>query len=134
MNVIDEAVEAVICMMNGISPFATVTRGALPTGIGITCEVTSTMMSEYYLNKGARIPIDITLNGKHYDLQVLSDDLNGIHDMLTRIIDPTLYPSGTNWKIIDIVTNVYPHIISREVNNEWIMASSLIVNLGKKGV
>lgn len=134
MNVIDSAVEAVIGMMNNTHPFATVTRGALPTGIGITCEVTTSSDAEIYLDKGARIAVDLTLNAKHFNLRTLSDTMNGIHDALTRIHDHSLYPSDTNWQVIDIYTNVYPHLVTREEQNEWVMASALIVNLQKKGV
>ena len=134
MNVIDSAVEAVIGMMNGLNPFATVTRGALPTGNGICCEVTTSTDAETYLNKGARIPIDLTLNGKHHNLQTLSETMNHIHEELTKILDPAGYPSSDKWKVIDIQNGTYPHIVDREDNNAWIMASSLIINLEKKGV
>lgn len=134
MNIIDSAVEAVIGLMNALKPFATVTRGALPTGNGIICEVTTSAPTETFFNKGALIPIDLTLNAKHTNLQTLSDTINNIHDELTKNLTANSYPSGTGWKIVDIYTNVYPHIITREENNEWIMASSLIVHLQKKGV
>lgn len=134
MNIIDSAVEAVIGMMNALEPFATVTRGALPTGNGIICEVTTTSPQETYLNKGALIPIDLTLNAKHSNLQILSDTINHIHDELTKVLTADTYPSGEGWKIVDIYTNNYPQIISREENNEWVMASSIIVNLQRKGV
>ena len=134
MNVIDEAVEAVIGMMNSLQPFAAVTRGALPTGNGLTCEVIPSADAENYLDKGARIPIDLTLNGKHHDLRTLSGTMNHIHDELTKILDPNGYPSAEKWKVIDIQNGTYPHLMEREENNTWIMASSLIVNLEKKGV
>ena len=134
MNVIDSAVESVIAMMNALEPFATVTRGALPTGNGIVCEVAPSYNSENYLDKGARIQIDLTLNAKHSNLQTLSNALNEIHDALTKIHDHSGYPSDTGWQVIDIWTSVYPRIIGRESDNAWIMASSLIVNLQKKGV
>lgn len=134
MNAIDKAVEAVIGMMNSLHPFAAVTRGALPIGNGLVCEVTTSADAEVFLNKGARTPVDLTLNGKHHNLQTLSETMNHIHDELTKILDPDGYPSSDNWKIIDIVNGTYPHIVEREENNAWIMASSLIVNLEKKGV
>ena len=134
MNVIDEAVEAVIGMMNALSPFATVTRGSLPTGNGIVCEVTTSSDAEIFLDKGSRIAMDLTLNGKHTDLETLSDTMNEIHDALTKIRDHSSYPSDTGWQVVDIWTNVYPHLVTRESNNAWVMASALIVNLEKKGV
>lgn len=134
MNVIDAAVAAVIGMMNSLNPFATVTRGALPTTDGIVCEVTTTSDAETFLNKGAITPIDITVNAKHHNLQTLSDTMNQIHDALTMITTPDGYPSDTGWKIVDIWTEAYPHVIDREDNNSWVMASALIVNLERKGV
>lgn len=134
MNVIDASIEAVISMMNALHPFATVTRGALPTGNGITCEIAPTSNSEIYLDKGAIIQIDLTLNGKHHNLQTLSDTLNNIHDALTKIHDHAGYPSDAGWQVIDIWTSVFPRVIGRESDNAWVMASSLIVNLQKKGV
>ena len=134
MNVIDAAIAAVIGMMNDLHPFATVTRGALPTGNGIICEKTTDSPDEVYLDKGARIPISLTLNAKHENLQTVSDTLNRIHDELTKKRDPAGYPSGDGWKVIDIWTETYPNIIDRENNNAWVMASALIVNLEKKGV
>lgn len=133
MNVIDAAVSAVIAMMNALSPFATVTRGALPTGNGITCEVSPTYNAETYLDKGARIPVSLTLNGKHHNLQTLSNTLNEIHDALTKIRDHSGYPSGEGWQVIDIWTSAYPRVIGRESDNAWLMGSTLTVNLEKKG-
>lgn len=134
MNVIDKAVEAAIAMMNALQPFATVTRGALPTGAGITCEVSQANDAEIYLDKGAQTRINLTLNGKHANLQTLSDTMNQIHDGLTKILDPAGYPSGTGWRIVDMWTYAYPRIIGRESDNKWLMGSTLTVNLEMKGV
>ena len=79
MSVINEVVEAVIGLMNATNPFAAVTRGALPTGNGITCEVGPSAPSEVYMDKNTFVPLDITLNGKHENLKTLSDSLNNIH-------------------------------------------------------
>lgn len=133
MNIIDEAIAAVIGMMNALTPFATVTRGALPTGNGISCETSAYMNAETYLDKGARIPVSLTLNGKHTDLQTLTDTLNGIHDSLSKVRTSAGYPSGTGWQVVDIWTETYPRVIGREPDNRWIMASSVVINLEKKG-
>lgn len=130
MSVINEVVEAVIGLMNATEPFADVTRGALPTGYGLCCEVGPSTVQEMYLNKNTFIPLDITLNGKHAELETLSDAMNGIHSALTRA---TSYPSGTGWQITDIVNNTFPQLIGREENNEWLMASSLSVKFFWKG-
>ena len=129
-SAINQVIEAVIGLMNATTPFATVTRGALPTGIGITCEVGPSTPSEVYLSKDCYVPLDVTLNGKHYNLMTLSDALNKIHSTLTRA---TSYPSGTNWEIVDISNYTLPQIVDRESNNEWLMASSLSVKFYWRG-
>lgn len=130
MSVINDAIEAVIGMMNNTNPFATVTRGALPTGNGLVCELGVSSPTELYWDKNTCIPLDITLNGKHPNLKTLSDAMNNIHSALTRT---TSYPEGDGWQIIDITNSTLPSKIGREENNEWLMASSLSVRLLWRG-
>lgn len=129
-SVINQVVEAVIGLMNAVNPFATVTRGALPTGVGLTCEVGPSTPLEVYLDKYSYIPLDVTMNGKHGNLKTLSDAMNDIHAALTRAVS---YPSGDSWEIVDIVNYTLPQVIGRENNNEWLMASSLSVKFYWKG-
>ena len=130
MSIINEVMEAVIGMMNDLHPFATVTRGALPTGNGITCEIGPTVQTELYFDKNTFVPLDITINGKHKNMKTLSDALNNIHSSLTR---RRVYPSGEGWQIADIKTATLPRIIGREENNEWLMASGLSVEFYWRG-
>lgn len=130
MSVINEAVEAVIALMNATKPFAKVTRGALPTGNGLVCEISQSLPDSLYWDKNTFIPLDITLNGKHKDLQTVSDAMNNIHSALTRA---TSYPSGEGWQITDISNAILPQKIGREENNEWLLASELTVKLYWRG-
>lgn len=130
MSAINEAIEAVIGLMNDTEPFAPVTRGALPTGIGLVCEIGPSTPEEVYLDKNSYIPLDITLNGKHPNLQTLSETMNAIHSSLTRA---TEYPEGESWKIVDISNYTLPQIVDREDNNEWLMASALSVKVYQRG-
>jgi hypothetical protein len=130
MSIVNEVMEAVIGMMNDLHPFATVTRGALPTGNGITCEIGPTVQTELYFDKNTFVPLDITINGKHKNMKTLSDTMNNIHSSLTR---RRVYPSGEGWQIADIKTATLPRIIGREQNNEWLMASGLSVEFYWRG-
>ena len=129
-SAINQAVEAVIALMNGTNPFAKVTRGALPTGKGLTCEIGPSTPESVYLDKNSYIPMDLTLNGKHPNEMTLSDAMNKIHGVLTRMTD---YPSGENWEIVDINNQTLPQKIGRETNNDWLMASALSVKIYLKG-
>ena len=129
-SVINEVLEAVIGMMNATNPFATVTRGALPTNHGLVCEIGPSIPDELYFDKNTVIPLDVTLNGKHKNLKTLTDAMNGIHSALTRT---RVYPSTERWQIIDIQNQNLPEIIDREQNNDWLSASALTVRFFWKG-
>lgn len=130
MSAINSVMEAVIGMMNGLQPFATVTRGALPTGPGLTCEIGPSAPQAVHMDKNSVIPLDVTLNGKNADLKTLSDTMNDIHGALTRARS---YPSGEGWQIVDIQNATLPQIIGREENNIWLMASALSVTFFWRG-
>lgn len=129
-SAINQVLEAVINMMNAQQPFSLVTRGALPTGNGLTCEIGPSSPSVVYMDKNSVIPLDVTINGKHSNLKILSDTMNDIHGALSRA---RVYPYTDNWQIVDIQNYTLPQIIGREDNNDWLMASSFIVKVYWKG-
>ena len=128
-SVLNLAVESVMDLIDALSPFATITRGALGIGDSLSCEVAPSYTQEVYLDKNTYTELTLALNGKHSDLQTLSDTLNNIMDTLTR---KTSYPYGDNWEIVDITNGNYPRIIGREENNQWLMACDLVVKLYRK--
>ena len=129
MSKINAAIDAVMDMIDTMNNFATITRGALGTSNGLACEIAPSMPLEVYYDKNAYIPLTLALNGKHKNLQVLSDTLNNIIDTLTR---RTAYPAGDGWEIVDITSGNLPRIIGREENNAWLMAGDLIVKIYRK--
>ena len=125
-SVINQAVDNVMNLIDALSLFATITRGALGTGDCLTCEVGPSSPSEVWLDKNQYIPIDLTINGKHSNLQTLSDAMNTIHENLTM---KRAYPYGDKWEIVDISTMTEPQVIGREQDNRWMMASALLVKV-----
>ena len=125
-SILNQAIEAVMALIDALELFATITRGALGTGDGITCEIGPTTPETVWLDKNKYIPIDLTINGKHSSLRTLSDTMNTIHENMTMMTD---YPSGSTWKITDIATLTEPQMIGRESDNRWIMASALTVKI-----
>ena len=121
-SVINQVLEAVIAMANETRPFARITRGALPTGQGLTFEIGPSAPEATHMDKNSVIPLDITLNGKHPNLMTLSDAMNKIHSALTRAKE---YPSAAAWEIVDITNLTLPQKIGREQNNDWLMASAI---------
>ena len=79
-----------------------------------------------FRDKNKFIPVDLTINGKHSNLQTLSDAMNTIHESLTMM---TEYTSGDKWQITDIATLTEPQIIGREQDNRWMMASALLIKV-----
>lgn len=129
MTIINAAMEAVMDLIDGLGLFALITRGALGTGEGLVCEVGQSGPDEVYMDKNQYIILDFTINGKHANLQTLSDDMNRIHQEITMLRE---YPSGDDWNIVDITTMTEPQIIGREDNNMWLMASALNVKIETK--
>ena len=128
-SILNIAVESVMDMIDALSPFAQITRGALGIGNSLSCEIAPSMTQEVYMDKGQYIPLTLALNGKHDNLQVLSDTLNNIVDTLSRMKE---YTSGAGWQIVDITGGNLPRVIGREDNNQWLMACDLVVKIYRK--
>lgn len=128
-SVLNLAVEAVMDMIDAMGNFALITRGALGIDNGLSCEIAPSMVDSVFLDKNSYIPLTLALNGKHDNLQTLSDTLNNIMDTLTR---KTSYTDGNGFQIVDISSGNLPRVIGREDNNQWIMACDLIVKIYRK--
>ena len=126
---INLAVESVINLINGMGNYATMTRGALGTGNGLACEIAPSVAQSVYMDKNAYYQLTLAMNGKHKNLQILSDTMNNIIDTLSR---RTEYPSGNGWEIVDITSGNLARIIGREDNNAWLMAGDLVVKIYRK--
>ena len=125
-SILNQAIEAVMDLIDALSLFATITRGALGTGDALSCEIGPTSPQTVWLDKNKYIPIDLTINGKHGNLQTLSDAMNVIHENLTMMRN---YPESDTWGIVDITTLTEPQVIGREQDNRWMMASALLVKV-----
>lgn len=126
---LNSAIEAVMDLIDAIGNFAVITRGALGTGNGLCCEVAPSNAETVFLDKEGYFPITLALNGKHTNLQTLSNTLNNIMDTLTR---RTTYPTGDGFAIVDITNGIMPRIIGREESNAWLMACDIIVKIYRK--
>lgn len=126
MSIINQAVEAVMDLIDALGLFSPITRGSLGTGDGIVCEVGPTSVETVWMDKNQYIPVDLTINARNSNLQTLSDAMNRIHEALTM---RTQYPSGNDWEIVDVSTLTEPQMVGREDSNEWLMASALLVKV-----
>ena len=128
-SVLNLVVESVMDMIDAMSNFALITRGALGSGNGLSCEISPSNPETVFMDKEDYIPVTLTLNGKHFNLQTLSDTLNNIQDTLCR---KKSYTSGNGWQIVDITKGILPRIIGREENNAWLMAAEITIKVYRK--
>ena len=128
-SVLNLAVEAVMDMIDGLNLFATITRGALGIGNSLCCEIAPSIPETVFMDKNLYYPLTLAINGKHDDLQVLSDALNNIMDTLSRKKE---YTSGNGWQIVDITNGNAPRVIGREGNNSWVMACDIVIKIYRK--
>lgn len=128
-SVLNLAVESVISMIDAMGNFAAMKRGALGSGNGLTCEIAPSMVDSVFMDKNSYVPLTLALNGKHKNLQTLSDTLNNIIDTLTR---KTSYADGNGFEIVDITSGNLPRVIGREPDNAWLMACDLVIKIYRK--
>ena len=128
-SVLNNAVEAVMDMIDALGNFANITRGALGIDNGLSCEIAPSTVDTVYMDKNSYIPLLLALNGKHSNLETLSDTLNNIIDSLTR---RKSYTSGNGFEIVDITAGNLPRVIGREQNNQWLMACDLVIKIYRK--
>ena len=128
-SIINLAVESVMDLIDGLNPFEPITRGAMGIYSSLTCEIAPSVPESVYMDKESYTQLTLALNGKHDDLNLLSDTLNNITDTLSRMKE---YPSGNVWQIVDITSGNLPRVIGREDNNTWLMACDLVVKLYRK--
>ena len=129
MSIINSAVEAVMDLIDALGLFSLIYRGALGTNDGLSCEIGPISPEAVFIDKNKYIPVDLTINGKHENLETLSNAMNSIHESLSFL---QTYPSGADWKIVDITTLSEPQVIAREDSGQWIMASALTVKVETK--
>lgn len=129
ISVLNNAVESVMNMIDALDLYAPITRGALGIGNSLCCEISPTVPESVFLDKNSYIPLTLALNGKHDNLETLSDAMNTIVDSLTR---SKTYTSGNGWEIVDISSGNLPRVIGREENNQWLVACDLIVKIYRK--
>ena len=125
-SIINQAIEAVMDLIDALELFSPITRGALGTEESLSCEIGPTSPETVWFDKNQYIPIDLTINGKHRNLQTLTDSMNLIQESLTMRRE---YPTGEKWQIVDITTMTEPQVIGREQDNKWLMASALLIKV-----
>lgn len=128
-SIFNQAVESVMDLIDAMGNFANITRGALGTGNSICCEIAPSTVDAVFMDKNTYVPLTIALNGKHDDLQTLSDTLNNIMDTLTR---RTEYPYGDGWEIVDITNGALPQVFGRENDNSFLMTCDIVIKIYRK--
>ena len=126
---LNKAIECVMDLIDARGNFALITRGALGTGNGLSCEIAPSNAEAVFMDKGVYFPVTLAINGKHTDLETLTETLNGIMDNLTTL---TTYPTGAGFEIVDITNGIMPHVIGRQDNNAWLCACDIVVKIYRK--
>jgi len=114
---------AVKNLAQATNPYAQIVFGALPEANSIAMAIADGGPEETFLDKGARYSLDVVLNGKHAEQDVVLDALASIHEALTR---RTTYPDTGGAQITNIITTNAPSYLDRE-KSQWLYGSSLRV-------
>lgn len=131
MSVINEVLLAVIDLASQVQPYVPITIGALPADNSLCCTISGGWPNSTFNSKGMSYALNLVLNGKHQNQQVVSDALNDIHQILTQT---KTYPETLTWQINNIETTATPAYISREENKQYLYGSSLRVRFFYKSI
>lgn len=127
----DEILQAVIDMAADAAGVPIVT-GSMPpdNGIAMTGDAGSYPI---FLDIGSNERMNVVCNGKHANQQTVIQQLDAIHQALTR---RKRYPHKNGWQIYSIETVASPRLIGREQNPQaqWLYGSSLLVKINVKGI
>ena len=125
----DEVLQAVIDMAV-LATGVPVVVGSMPPDNGIAMSGSS---SSYpiMLDIGSNETMNVVCNGKNTSQQAIINQLDLIHQFLTRRKD---YPTGNGWQIYAIETVSSPRLLGREQNSQWLYGSSLAVKFNVKGI
>lgn len=125
----NEILQAVIDMAETAAGIPIVT-GSMPpeNGIAMTGYGGS---NPIFLDIGSNDIMNIVVNGKNSEQQVIINQLDAVHLYLTR---RKTFPQGNNWQIYAIETTASPRLIGREQNNQWLYGSSIAVKINVKGL
>lgn len=123
--------QAVIDMAEDAAGVSILT-GSVPPDNGVAMTGTSASYP-IFLDIGSNERMNIVCNAKNGDQQTVIQQLDAIHQALTRRKD---YPTGTDWQIYSIETVASPRLIGREQNPQaqWLYGSSLLVKFNVKGI
>lgn len=125
MSVLDDIQNAVIDLAQATNPYAEIEIAALPSNNGICMTYSSGSPDSVFLSKSAAYSMDMVLNGKHKDQQILINALAAIHETLMQA---TNYPAAERWQITNISTISAPTYLDRQPNGWYLYGSSLRVN------
>lgn len=124
MTVIEDVLEAVRVLAQATSPYATITRAALPPENGISIFLGAGAATHTFGTKSMRYQLDLVLNGKHSNEATVRGALCKIHDALAKALS---YPNTATYQITNIMTATSPTRIERETNGQILYGSALTV-------
>lgn len=125
-----DIVDAMIDLANETGPYATITRGSLPSGEGITCETSDGTPTATFLSRNEVYQVPIVFNAKHANLQTALSALSTIMVSLTHLSE---YPEAAGWEMVQVMSNTPPTIVGRDEINLWVVGCSVIVEYYVRG-
>ena len=125
-----DIVDAMIDLANETGPYATITRGSLPSGEGITCETSDGTATARFLSRNEVYQVPIVYTAKHANLQTALSALSTIMVSLTHLSE---YPEAAGWEMVQVMSNTPPTIVGRDEINLWVVGCSVIVEYYVRG-
>jgi len=104
--------------------------GSLPVNNGMAMYIGSGAVEEIHLDKGSLNQLSLVVNAKNVSQLACLNGLASIHKTLTL---RKIYPSNSEFEIVDISTSTIPNLIGTETNGQYLYGSILRVEFYIKG-
>lgn len=98
--------------------------GSLPPHEGVAIQLATGAVESAYLPRTNLHRDTYVINAKYADQKTAIDNLNAIHEALTKRIG---YPEDDEWQISVIATSTSPDYLGQEGNEYYLYGSSIVV-------
>ena len=121
----NDAILALIEIMQGAVPALRVTRGALTTGPGVCCEAGQSRVTAM-MDGSSLAETEIEIRAKHENLKLATEALLAV---LARACAPDARPSGAGWAVAETAIGALPRGEGRNGDGMWIVVCSVKMTL-----
>ena len=117
--------------INNLHLFSAANVGALPANGGISIQLGAGAPTSEHLDRGGKFELYFSVNTKNKNQLTTLAALEAVHKYFTQL---KVYPSGTDYQILNISTGTVPNYLGTDSSNQHMFGSIVRVTFYAKGI